>query len=299
MLCQGCSSLRLCWSTQTKCASSQSRVRLSICFSSLAFLTVVSTDALTDEQSPPSGEPAHRRFCLANVQSLHIGEYPASQRVNQLIKLSPRLRHLALFRPLVDNVDEALDSLSNPSILEELVFHTDCDGLVDLLARVLPSLTSLVELHIEDSPFHDLPDPLLLALQKGSIADIILDSTGIKPGELVPLLSSSRQMSSLRRVQLSGVWGGDEGEERDLWEPVRGLSAEAAGLDLNAFLASWKLADWGELAERAEEVVELATRNGIQVEGSIMDGVAAEKEYREELAKLKVMIRDAAGVTTA
>lgn len=118
--------------------------------------------------------------------------------------------------------------------------------------------------------------------------------------ELLSLVSGPTRMMSLRTLHLNGPWGREEHGESDRWQPIYGWKADECELDLDAFMQSWWLPVWGEGMEgRAEEVVEVATRNGIKVNGMILRGIAAEKEYREELAKLEEMIRNTAAVTTA
>jgi hypothetical protein len=70
------------------------------------------------------------------------------------------------------------------------------------------------------------------------------------------------------------------------WEGIRGLTADECDDDLERMSQSWRLPDWDVMEGYASEVIESARRNGIEMKGSIVSGVALDDEYAEESGKL-------------
>jgi hypothetical protein len=233
---------------------------------------------------------------LETISSLLVRGYKGSWELRRLARRLPSLTHL-LFdipRKCTTTFHLVLQELANPSLLTHLTFHASCWELENKLSYLLPLLSGLVFLKIRNAPFHDLPSPLFLAFRQSRIEHLVLPGTDIKADEVIRFVDGADRVPTLRLLGLGGKTADrhnptdvDYDREYDSWHWKRGLAAEDCNVDTNTLTASWKLPEWGEGMEgRAEEVVDTARRNGIRVEGSILEGIEGDRAFREEEEKL-------------
>lgn len=170
--------------------------------------------------------------------------------------------------------EELVRRLQTPSILENLSF-TRCDELVTVLPWFLPTLTGLDTLELVDSDFYDFTPDLCDTLRQSSISSLTSPASASKTKRSA-LVSGPSQMSKLRTLTLC--------EQR--WQAVKGLRA-------TKLFGIWTLPKWGDGMEgRVEEVVETARRNEVEVKGSILEGIEADKAYAGESERLERLIRE-------
>jgi hypothetical protein len=229
---------------------------------------------------------------------VHGGE--ASWGIQRLAQRLPALTHVSFHYAWSAGYELVLDTLPNPHLLEQLIFDTGISGLDVVLPWLLPSFTALQSLDIGNTAIHDISPGFLLSLAQSSITHLTLSGTDFTADHLLSLLSGPCQMQKLKTLTLDGPWeqGDDDGDKAgyDRWEPSRGLGAEFCyerhwGVD--RLKQTWRLTFWGsEMEGRAEEVVEAGRKNGIRVDGMILQGIEAEKEYQQEKEKLEKLIEE-------
>jgi hypothetical protein len=250
-------------------------------------------DEEDEEELGPAGSP------LPQLTSLVVHGFKASDSIQQLARRLPHLTSLTIDTPRKGNTDyeELFRRLPRRSSLRTLVF-SGCNDLDNTLTYILPTLTGLTTLHIESS--HDLSPTLFAALRQVPLETLLLVSTNVTADDLLHLVDGAERLSTLRALSLSGrtisSWNTATFEvtsSRNAWSWERGLSANECHFDREKLVESWTLPEWGEgMKGRAEQVVVAAKRNGIRVEGTILEGIEGDKALREEEEKLDRMVRE-------
>jgi hypothetical protein len=189
-----------------------------------------------------------------------------------------------------------VEALPNPHLVEHLRFDSGGSHLEVLLPGLLPRFPALRSLEVTNITFRNLAPELGLVLQESHISHLLLAGTNLSADSILSLLSGPRRMRTLKTLTLDGYWEADPGPPFDRWQPVQGLSAEICseqGHDVAKMEESWMLSEWGEGMEgRAEKVVEAAKKNGIEVDGMVLEGIEMDKEYKQEKEKLEKLIEE-------
>jgi hypothetical protein len=188
-----------------------------------------------------------------------------------------------------------LNHLPTPSLLKELSLGPELPEPDEIIEDILPSLTGLTRLHIYESPFDLFSPALLVALRHSSIHTLTLHGTETSADCIIELVDGSGRLPKLRTISLSGqhCTALRTGEDSDTWAAEWGISAKYCQLAAAPFRRSWKLPEWDEEMEgRAEEVLEVAKKNGIEVERSIVEGVEADRAFAKEAEEFNRRLRD-------
>lgn len=231
---------------------------------------------------------------LPNLTSLEIRRWNRSADIERLIERLPNLATLAMYYPASSRYDELPYSIMNQHTLKSFTLFGGSD--VDLLLAPLLGWCEGITVLSVNACHLDLRPELREAFRQSSILSLTLSD--LRPytsaDDILSLISGDARIRTLRTLSLRGATDDDK-MDGDLWQPKIGISAERCIAEgyVEHLLHSWRLPEWGLGMEgRAEEIVEAATKGGIKLEGSILEGIEGERRYRAEEVQLQRLPRE-------